>query len=185
MFTVNKMDLCIPSNHSHSKPICSLHPHSGVNINLSCSWRHKKCNLSNGCFTLGRTHHDWTLQGTITSNRSVIWAWALDTIIWQSEGGVGEMKHRERERGNNREVCGRNNGVTYWWNSSLRTLETCLMPVWQQILLQNISLSASRFPLSLCQVSTLYVAEPACKNSVVIHTFKTHLLYWHFSSFLQ
>lgn len=94
-------------------------------------------------------------------------------------GGWWDEAHREREteRGNNREVCGRNNGVTYWWNSSLRTLETCLTPVWQQIVLQNISLSASRFPLSLCQVSTvyLYVAEPACEHSVVIHTFKTHL----------
>lgn len=126
MSTVNKMDLCIPSNHSHSKPICSLHPHSGVNINLSCSWRHKKCNLSSGCFTLGRTHHDWTLQGTITSNRSVIWAWALDTIIWQSEGGLVRWS-TERERGVIIERCV---GEIMEWPTDETLAWGHLKPVW-------------------------------------------------------
>lgn len=161
MSTVNKMDSCIPSNHSHSKLKCSLHPHSGVDIKLSCSWLD----------SAGHSHLKQVSDMSLST-------WYQYMAEWGG-GGWWDEAHREREteRGNNREVCGRNNGVTYWWNSSLRTLETCLTPVWQQIVLQNISLSASRFPLSLCQVSTvyLYVAEPACEHSVVIHTFKTHL----------
>lgn len=150
---------CSRFMYSHPKPICSLLPHSGFSINRTCCRRHKKSNLSLfSCFTLGEAHHSWPLQGTNNPNRSVIWAGAYDTIISQCEWGmvVGEMKRRQW--GNNREVCGRHNGMTYWWNSSLRTLETCLMPIWQQILLRSISQCASGFPLSFIHSKPTFVS---------------------------
>lgn len=75
------------------------------------SWRHENWNIRCQLFHTGEVSsagHNHLKQVSDTS-----------VCTWYYYKAGSEV---ERQEGNNTGVCGRNNGMTYWWHYSLRTL---------------------------------------------------------------